>query len=235
MRSASAAAASPVASARPAARSRAFSASRATSSASCRASSVRVSSSFSAMARSFSTARARRAKVAASAFCCRASKVGVCRARSSSLDGARLVSRTETTARPISARAGAVPSTASRLRRRGSGPASSSAPTGLAPITSRTAWPAMPPRRASIRSIGSPCGRPVRSPSEKSTRLASSSGSTTRQPIVPCTTTVWKSRLRPRTNRVISRSSIGTSLMLAVSGRNQKTRPRPLCRMRPLR
>jgi len=75
----------------------------------------------------------------------------------------------------------------------------------------------------------------VRRSIEKSTRLASSSGSTTCQPIVPWTTTVWKSRLRPRTNKVISRSSTGTSLMLAVSGRNQKTRPRPLCRTRPLR
>ncbi|GMA75118.1 hypothetical protein GCM10025880_15350 [Methylorubrum aminovorans] len=63
---------------------------------------------------------------------------------------------------------------------------------------------------------------------EKSIRLASRSGSATCQPMLPWTATVWKSLLRPRTNSVISRSSIGSSLMLAVSGRNQKTRPRPL-------
>ena len=84
------------------------------------------------MARSFSTARARRAKVAASAFCCRASKVGVCRARSSSLVGARLVSRTDTAATPISASAGAANRTCSRTARSGSGPASRRAPIGLA-------------------------------------------------------------------------------------------------------
>jgi hypothetical protein len=208
---------------------------RAIRSVSRRASSVLVASSFSAMARSFSTARARRAKVASSAFCCSASKVGVCRARSSSLVGARLVSRTDTTATPISASAGASARTASRVRRNGSGPASSRAPIGFAPRCCSTAWPAMPLRRASIRSIGSPCRRPVARLIEKSTRLASSSGSTTCQPIVPWTATVWKSRLRPRTNSVVSRSSTGTSLMLAVSGRNQKTSPRPLSRMRPPR
>ena len=90
----------PISSARLSALRRSLTAACETSSSSRRASSIRLASSFSAIARSFSTASARRSKVASSARCWIASRVGWRSAFSTSALGARSATRTATSSIP---------------------------------------------------------------------------------------------------------------------------------------
>ena len=75
-------------------------------------------------------------------------------------------------------------------------------------------------RRAELLERGRP---PAAGPgsTEKSIRRAASAGSVTRKVTVSCTNTSWKSLVRARNSSGSSRSSTGTSLIAADSGRNQ--------------